>query len=343
MSTQPARTRGDSQVLLELEGLRSHFFTDEGIAPAVDGVSLSVRQGQTLGLVGESGCGKSVTALSIMGLLPNPGRVVAGRVLFRGEDLLRKNDDELRELRGGQIAMIFQEPMTALNPVFTVGSQIVEAIELHTDLDRDAARAHAVAMLGRVGIPKPEQRAHDFPHQLSGGMQQRVMIAMAMSCRPALLIADEPTTALDVTIQAQILDLIGALQSESGMGLLLITHDLAVVAETAQRVAVMYAGKIVEQGDVKDFFRLPLHPYSIGLLRALPGQAGVVQPAPGQRLATIQGIVPNATRFPSGCRFRTRCPLATERCALEEPSLEAAGPGSSHSVACHFPREAQVL
>ncbi|MFT5051177.1 MAG: peptide/nickel transport system ATP-binding protein [Chlamydiales bacterium] len=343
MSTQGSHSSGAPAPLLELLELRTHFFTDEGVARAVDGVSCSVLPGQSLGLVGESGCGKSVTALSIMGLVPRPGRVVAGRVLFQGEDLLLKSEDELRALRGGQIAMVFQEPMTALNPVFSIGSQIIEAIELHTDLDPVAARAHAIAMLRRVGIPNPERRADDFPHQLSGGMQQRVMIAMAISCRPALLIADEPTTALDVTIQAQILDLIRELQVESGMSLLLITHDLAVVAETAQHVAVMYAGKIVEHAAVGDFFERPRHPYSIGLLRALPGRSRANERAAGRRLPTIPGIVPNATRFPSGCRFRTRCPVASERCALEEPSLQAARPASGHAVACHHPEEALGL
>jgi peptide/nickel transport system ATP-binding protein len=260
-------------------------------------------------------------------------------VLFRGEDLLQVDEARMREIRGNEIAMIFQEPMTALNPVFTVGNQIMETVMLHQGLDKQAARAHAIDMLEKVGIPAPEQRVDEYPHQLSGGMRQRVMIAMAMACDPSLLIADEPTTALDVTIQAQILDLIRELQDQEGMSVLLITHDLAVVAETAHHVAVMYAGKVVEYAAVEDLFGKPRHPYTIGLLRSLPDLAGK-----GERLTTIPGMVPSATHFPSGCRFRTRCSLATERCAKEEPLLTPVeGSGAGHALACHHTEEALEL
>ena len=326
--------------LLELKQLKTHFFSEEGTARAVDGVTYTLLEGETLGVVGESGCGKSVTALSVMGLVPQPpGRIVGGQILFRGVDLLGYDEAQMREIRGNEIAMIFQEPMTALNPVFTVGNQIVEAVRLHQGLDRSAARMRAIEMLTRVGIPSPESRVDEYPHQLSGGMRQRVMIAMAMSCDPALLIADEPTTALDVTIQAQILDLMRHLQETEGMSMLLITHDLGVVAETAQHVAVMYAGKVVEYAAADDLFAKPRHPYTIGLLRSLPDMGQI-----GERLETIPGIVPSAFRFPSGCRFRTRCTLASDVCTQEEPPLlpvEGSGPG--HTVACHHLEEAEKL
>ncbi len=319
--------------LLRIEGLRTHFLTDDGVARAVDGVDLTIHAGETLGVVGESGSGKSVTALSIMRLLPSPpARYVGGRVLFRGEDLLAKSDAELRRLRGNDIAMVFQEPMTALNPVFTVGDQLMETVRLHRGYDAARAREHAIQMLTRVGIPAPERRVDEYPHQLSGGMRQRVMIAIAMSCDPALLIADEPTTALDVTIQAQILDLVRELQRSTGTSVMLITHDLGVVAETAHRVAVMYAGKVVEHAPVVALFEDARHPYTRGLLRSLPELA-----RPGERLATIPGVVPSATRFPSGCRFRTRCARASARCAEEEPALVSVAAGSEHTVACHHP------
>ena len=325
--------------LLELRELRTWFHIEEGVAKAVDGVSYALYEGETLGVVGESGCGKSVTALSVMRLVPSPpGRHEGGEILFRGQDLSQKTDEEIRSIRGNEIAMIFQEPMTALNPVYTVGNQIMETVMLHQGLDAEAARAHAIQMLERVGIPSPESRVDEYPHQLSGGMRQRVMIAIAMACDPALLIADEPTTALDVTIQAQILDLIRELQESAGMSVLLITHDLGVVAETAHHVAVMYAGKVVEYATVEELFASPKHPYSIGLFRSLPDLAG-----PGQRLATIPGIVPSATHFPSGCRFRTRCPIATAKCAEEVPSLDALSPDSKHTVACHHLEEAEKL
>lgn len=317
--------------LLEIEGLKTYFHTDEGVAKAVDGVSYAIRPGETLGVVGESGSGKSVTALSILQLLPMPpGRFEGGSIRFRGEELIGAEEERLREIRGNDIAMIFQEPMTALNPVFTVGNQIGETVKLHQGLDDEAARARAIEMLTKVGIPAPEKRVDEYPHQLSGGMRQRVMIAMAMACDPALLIADEPTTALDVTIQAQILDLIKELQEEAGMSVLLITHDLGVVAETAHHVAVMYGGRVVEFGRAKEIFEAPQHPYTVGLLQSLPDLA-----VPGERLVTIPGIVPSATRFPSGCRFRTRCPLATDACAAEVPALVPVEEGAEHTVACH--------
>jgi oligopeptide/dipeptide ABC transporter ATP-binding protein len=327
--------------LLEVSDLQTHFFSDEGVARAVDGISFTLHEGETLGIVGESGCGKSVTSLSIMRLVPNPpGRIVGGKMMFRGRDLVTLSDAEMRRVRGNDIAMVFQEPMMALNPVFTVGNQIMEAVRLHRGLDRHAAREHAIEMLSKVGIPSPESRIDAYPHEMSGGMKQRVMIAMAMSCDPKLLIADEPTTALDVTIQAQILDLIRGLQDSAGMGVLLITHDLGVVAETAHRVAVMYAGKIVEHAPVEDLFEKPRHPYTIGLFRSLPDLA-----KPGERLATIPGIVPAATRFPSGCRFRTRCPLAADVCAaIEPPLMPFGGSGEdAHRVACHRIEEAAKL
>ena len=325
--------------LLELRELRTWFRTDEGTAKAVDGVSYAIHDGETLGVVGESGSGKSVTALSVMRLVPSPpGWVEGGEILFRGESLLSVPDEEFRRIRGNEIAMIFQEPMTALNPVYTVGDQIMEAVMLHRGIGAEEARTHAIDMLRKVGIPSPETRVDNYPHEMSGGMRQRVMIAMAMSCDPSLLIADEPTTALDVTIQAQILDLIRELQQEMGMSVLLITHDLGVVAETAHKVAVMYAGKVVEYASVETLFERPRHPYTIGLFRSLPDLAG-----PGERLVTIPGIVPSANAFPSGCRFRTRCPIATERCAQEVPPLAPLEEGREHTVACHHLEEAEAL
>ena len=305
----------------------------------VDGVNYSILEGETLGVVGESGSGKSVTALSIMQLLPMPpARFEGGRILFRGRNLIGLDDEQMREIRGNDIAMIFQEPMTALNPVFTVGNQIMETVMLHRGVDKAAAREHAIEMLTKVGIPSPKKRVDEYPHQLSGGMRQRVMIAIAISCDPDLLIADEPTTALDVTIQAQILDLIRELQVKARMGVLLITHDLGVVAQTAHHVAVMYAGKVVEYATVEDLFGHPRHPYSIGLFRSLPDLA-----APGERLATIPGSVPSATRFPSGCRFRTRCSIASDKCAADEPPLVPLEAGGKHTVACHHLEEAAKL
>uniref|UniRef100_A0A832I957 ABC transporter ATP-binding protein n=1 Tax=Eiseniibacteriota bacterium TaxID=2212470 RepID=A0A832I957_UNCEI len=317
-----------SAPLLEVRDLKTWFHTDDGVVRAVDGVSFDVRAGETLAVVGESGSGKSVTSLSILRLVPRPpGRYEGGAILFQGRDLLALPEPEMRRLRGKAISMIFQEPMTSLNPVFTCGDQIAEAVRLHEGLDRRAARARAIDMLRLVGIPSPEQRVDEYPHQMSGGMRQRVMIAMALACRPAILIADEPTTALDVTIQAQILELLERLQAELGMAVLLITHDLGVVAETADRVAVMYAGQVVEHADVRALFRRTLHPYTAGLLASRPrlGEAR-------DRLRVIPGQVPNPARFPPGCRFHPRCPLAEERCRRDEPALEAFDDG--HLVRC---------
>jgi peptide/nickel transport system ATP-binding protein/oligopeptide transport system ATP-binding protein len=297
--------------------LQTHFFTDDGVVRAVDGVSYEIFPRETLAVVGESGSGKSVTALSILRLVADPpGKIVGGKVSFQGRDLLALSQAEMRKIRGKEISMIFQEPMTSLNPVYTCGEQIIEAVVLHEGVDRKAARARAIEMLQLVGIPLPEQRVDEYPHQMSGGMRQRVMIAMALACRPAILIADEPTTALDVTIQAQILELLGRLQHELGMAVLLITHDLGVVAETADRVAVMYAGQVVEYCVVDEAFRRTLHPYTAGLLSSLP-KLGVQQ----ERLRVIPGNVPNPARFPSGCRFHPRCPVAQDRCRAQEPPV----------------------
>ena len=303
--------------LLRLEDLRTHFFTDDGVVRAVDGVSFEVREGETLAVVGESGSGKSVTSLSILRLIAEPpGKIVGGRILFRGKNLLELGPRAMRAIRGKEISMIFQEPMTSLNPVYTCGDQIMEALVLHEKLDRKAARARTIEMLKLVGISSPEQRVDEYPHQMSGGMRQRVMIAMALACKPSILIADEPTTALDVTIQAQILELLKHLQDVLGMAVLLITHDLGVVAETADRVAVMYAGQVVEYCDVNAAFKRTLHPYTAGLLDALP-RLGVKQ----ESLRVIPGNVPDPSRFPSGCRFHPRCPVAQQRCRESEPPV----------------------
>ncbi len=314
--------------LLEVRELQTHFFTDDGVVRAVDGVSFAIEPGETLAVVGESGSGKSVTSLSILRLVASPpGRIVGGQIRFRGRDLLALSDAEMRSIRGKEISMIFQEPMTSLNPVYSCGEQILEVLMLHEKLDRPTARARTVDMLRMVGIPSPEQRVDEYPHQMSGGMRQRVMIAMALACRPALLIADEPTTALDVTIQAQILDLLKGLQKELGMAVLLITHDLGVVAETADRVAVMYAGQVVEYCAVRPAFRSTRHPYTAGLLASLPKLG-----AETERLRVIPGNVPNPVRFPSGCRFHPRCPIAVERCRSEVPALRDVGGG--HLARC---------
>jgi oligopeptide/dipeptide ABC transporter ATP-binding protein len=304
--------------LLEVRALETHLFTDDGVGRAVDGVSFAIEAGRTLGMVGESGCGKSMTALSILRLVPSPpGRIVGGEVLYQGRDLLALSEREMRKIRGNEIAMIFQEPMTSLNPVFTVGNQIGEAIELHQKVSRREARERAIEMLRLVEMPEPARRVDEYPHQLSGGMRQRVMIAMALSCNPKLLIADEPTTALDVTIQAQILDLLDSLQQRLGMALLLITHDLGVVAEQADEVVILYAGRIVERASVFDIFARPLHPYTHGLLDSLPKLG-----ARGERLRAIPGSPPPLTRRPSGCHFRDRCPMAIDDCARIDPPLE---------------------
>ena len=313
--------------LLSVEGLQTHFETGEGVLRAVDGVSFSIERGEVLGLVGESGCGKSVTSLSIMRLVPPPGRVAAGRVLFEGEDLLAKDAEAMRRVRGARIAMVFQEPMTSLNPVFSIGDQIASAILAHSDAGRREAWQRTVEMLDLVQIPSPRQRARDFPHQLSGGLRQRAMIAMALGSGPALLIADEPTTALDVTIQAQILDLLRRLQAERGMSVLLITHDLGVVAELCHRVAVIYAGRIVEMAPVTSLFARPLHPYTRGLLQCLPHPSRF-----GQPLASIEGVPPDQRQRSAGCRFAPRCSYAVAACRRDEPTLEEREPG--HFVAC---------
>ncbi|MFN4016280.1 MAG: ABC transporter ATP-binding protein [Reyranella sp.] len=314
--------------LLEVRGLRTHFHTDRGLFRAVDGIDFSVGRGRTVGLVGESGCGKSVTSLSVMGLVASPpGQVEADAILFEGRDILGITADERRRLRGGKMSMIFQEPMTSLNPVHTIGQQIVEAILAHTTLSPQAAKARAIEMLELVRIPSARQRVDDYPHLLSGGMRQRVMIAMALSCEPALLIADEPTTALDVTIQAQILDLLQDLQRRLGMAMLIITHDLGVIAEVADEVVVMYAGKIVESAPVDALFADPQHPYTIGLLGSIPRIE-----VDRERLSTIEGSVPSPNNQPKGCRFAPRCPFADPRCHAEPPPLRDLGP--EHRVAC---------
>jgi peptide/nickel transport system ATP-binding protein len=319
--------------LLQVKNLQTSFFTPEGEVRAIDGVSFEIGEGKTLGLVGESGCGKSVTSLSIMRLIPSPpGKIVGGEIFYRGRDLLRLNNEEMRKIRGNEISMIFQEPMTSLNPVFTVGNQIGEAIRLHQGLGKRETRQKTIDMLRLVKIADPESRVDSYPHQLSGGMRQRVMIAMALSCNPSLLIADEPTTALDVTIQAQILELMKELQQKiGGMALLLITHDLGVVSEQADNVAIMYAGKIVERSSTRAIFNRPFHPYTVGLLNSLPGIGGLKK----KRLDAIPGMVPSPLHLPSGCRFRDRCPRAQEICAQTEPPLEEKEPG--HTVACYFP------
>jgi peptide/nickel transport system ATP-binding protein len=303
--------------LLEVQDLRMVFPVERGEAVAVDGVSFAIDRGRVLGLAGESGSGKSMTALCLLRLAPPPGRITRGRVLLDGRDLLSLPEREMRRVRGAQVAMIFQEPMTALNPVLNVGSQVAEAIALHRPVSRRQAWERAIALLGEVGIPDAARRATDYPHQLSGGMRQRVMIAMAISCEPALLVADEPTTALDVTIQAEILGLLRRLRERYGMALLLITHDLGVVAEQADDVAIMYAGRIVEQAPVAALFESPLHPYTQALLRSMPALG-----RHAERLETIPGQVPSLTRLPSGCAFRDRCPQAIEACAAAVPPLE---------------------
>jgi oligopeptide/dipeptide ABC transporter ATP-binding protein len=319
---------GRSPSLLELRRLRTVFATEEGEVAAVDDVSFTVAPGEVVGLVGESGSGKSVTALSIMGLLPQPpGRIAEGEILFEGKDLVRRPEAAMRRIRGHDIAMIFQEPMTSLNPVFTVGDQIIETLRAHLRLGPRAARDRAIELLARVGIPSPERRVDDYPHQLSGGMRQRAMIAIALACNPKLLLADEPTTALDVTIQAQILDLLRSLQEEFGMAIVMITHNMGVVAECADRVLVMYAGKIVEEAPVDRLFDRPLHPYTEGLLASIPSLE-----EERRRLRTIPGTLPSLAQLPPGCRFAPRCPYAMPDCSRTTPPLFGAAEG--HRVAC---------
>ena len=319
-----------SECLLEIKNLKTYFYTDDGVSKAVDGVDLEIIKGQTLGIVGESGCGKSVTAFSIMRLLTEPpAKIAGGEIFFKGKNLLECDAEEMRMIRGKDISMIFQEPMTSLNPVYKIGDQIAEAIYNHEHISRADAMKRAVEMLIKVEIPSPEQRAGEYPHQLSGGMRQRVMIAMALACNPQLLIADEPTTALDVTVQAQILDLIDNLRKKYEMSVLMITHNLGIIAEVADRVAVMYAGKIMEYAAVKQLFANPKHPYTWGLMRSIPSLDKKVD-----KLETIPGIVPSSLNFPKGCRFHDRCTLADERCLQEQPELLEIEAG--HSVRCWY-------
>jgi oligopeptide/dipeptide ABC transporter ATP-binding protein len=316
--------------LLRIRGLKTVFTTDDGTAAAVDGLDLDVGHGETLGLVGESGCGKSVTALSIMRLIPSPpGEIASGEVVFEGTDLLQLSEAAMRKIRGNDISMIFQEPMTSLNPVFKIEDQIAEVFRVHRDMSRSAAADAAVEMLRKVGIPSPEKRAKEYPHQMSGGMRQRVMIAMALACDPKLMLADEPTTALDVTIQAQILDLMNKIKAEKGTGIILITHDLGVVAETADRVAVMYTGKIVEEAPADKLFSSPQHPYTIGLLESIPRIDETTKSR--SRLHVIKGMVPDMRNLPPGCTFQDRCPEVQEICK-EPPALEKKPSG--HLVRC---------
>jgi len=320
--------KSPAPALLEVRGLRTTFKSERGEVRAVDGVDFRLERGRTLGIVGESGCGKSVTALSIMGLVPQPpGRIAGGEVLFEGEDLLKCAPQRMRDLRGDKLAMIFQEPMTSLNPAFTVGDQVAETILRHRKASPAQARAQAIEMLRRVRIPSPERRALDYPHQLSGGMRQRVMIAMALACNPQLLIADEPTTALDVTIQAQILELMRTLRAELGTAIVLITHDLGVIAELADEVLVMYAGQVIERCAAGRLFAEPQHPYTVGLLGSIP-RLHLEQ----ERLSAIEGFVPDAAALPAGCRFEPRCPFAIDRCREEIPPLAEVSRG--HHAAC---------
>jgi peptide/nickel transport system ATP-binding protein len=320
-----------AEPLLQIRGLKTHFKTDDGMVRAVDGVDLTIDRGETLGVVGESGCGKTVTAMTVLKLIQMPpGRIVEGSILWQGRDLVPLPPDEMRKIRSKEIAIVFQEPMTSLNPVYTVGQQIAEVLRLHEGLNRNDAMDRTVEMLRLVNIPTPERRVRDYPHQFSGGMRQRVMIAMALSCNPQLLIADEPTTALDVTIQAQILDLLAEMKSRLGMAIMLITHAMGVVAETAQRVVVMYAGRVVEEATVAQLFANPLHPYTQGLIRSIPR----IDKGAGKklRLEAIGGVVPSLIEPPPGCRFAPRCKFVTPACTEAMPELRA--PEAGHKVAC---------
>lgn len=307
--------------LVSIKGLKTYFFTEDGVVPAIDGVDFEVRRGETLAIVGESGSGKSVTSLSIMRLIPSPpGKIVEGEITFNGESLLSKTDTEMRRIRGNKISMIFQEPMTSLNPVFRIGNQIAESLVLHQGMNNKQALKEAVRLLEQVGIPDAERRVRQYPHELSGGMRQRVMIAMALACNPELLIADEPTTALDVTIQNQILHLMKELKEKTNTSIILITHDLGVVAEIADRVVVMYAGQVIEQGDVFTIFENPKHPYTVGLLESMPSHKKRTG-----KLKTIEGVVPNPLHLPAGCRFAPRCEYARELCHSEMPDVVTSG------------------
>jgi len=321
-------------MLLEVEQLQTHFRTPDGVVRAVEGLSFGIDAGETVGVVGESGCGKSVTSMSILRLIPEPPGKIAGSIRFESRDLLKLSEQEMRHIRGNEISMIFQEPMTSLNPVLTIGRQIGETLRLHQHLGPRDAEAKATEMLTLVGIPSPERRVREYPHQLSGGMRQRVMIAMALACNPKLLIADEPTTALDVTIQAQILDLMRDLKHRMGSAIMLITHDLGVVAEMAERVVVMYAGRKVEEGPVREIFARPLHPYTQGLLGAVPRLGSSVGTHTRSRLTEIPGLVPSLREPIVGCPFAGRCPLVTDLCRSVAPAIEAKSPG--HQAACHY-------
>ena len=316
-----------SNEVLKISGLKTQFFTSKGVVPAVDGVDISVHAGKAVGLVGESGCGKSMTAMSVMQLIVSPGRIVEGTIELEGENLLDKSKKEMADIRGNRISMIFQEPMTSLNPVYTIGKQVVEAIRQHSDVSKEEAKKRAIDIFRKVGIPEPEKRFNTYPHQLSGGLRQRVMIGMAMVCDPTLMIADEPTTALDVTIEAQILYLMKQLQEERGTAIIMITHNLGVVAESCDYVYVMYAGKIMEQADVFELFKNPRHPYTFGLLNSIPKVTETKEP-----LYTIRGLVPNLLSLPKGCRFCTRCDRAMKICQEYEPDLYDVGGG--HMVRC---------
>jgi peptide/nickel transport system ATP-binding protein/oligopeptide transport system ATP-binding protein len=318
-----------TEPLLQILDLKTYFFTEEGIARAVDGMEVTIHRGQTLGVIGESGCGKSVTALSILQLIPRPpGKIVSGEIRFNGKDLLKTPLSEIRKIRGNDISMIFQEPMTSLNPVYTIGNQIMEPIRLHQGLAKADARIKAIEMLRLVGIPSPDKRVNEYPHQLSGGMRQRAMIAMALSCHPQLLIADEPTTALDVTIQAQILRLIKDIKDEIDMSVMMITHDLGVIAEVSDTVVVAYAGKAVESADVKAIFAHPFHPYTRGLYESIPK----VTDARNRKLTALPGMVPNPLEFPTGCRFHPRCRFCKDVCREQEPKMVPTG--EAHQVRC---------
>ena len=316
-------------LLLQVKDLKTYFYTDDGIVKAVDGIDFTIRKGETLGMVGESGCGKSVSALSILQLVQNPpGKIINGEIWFKGEDLLKKKTEQMRKIRGNDISMIFQEPMTSLNPVYTIGEQISEAIILHQKLNKGNALEKTVEMLKLVGIANPERRVHGYPHELSGGQRQRVMIAMALSCNPDLLIADEPTTALDVTIQAQILELIKKLKDEIGMAVLMITHNLGVIAEVSDHVVVVYAGKAVEYADVTSIFKHPKHPYAMALQKSIPQ----LTDKPGVKLEVIEGNIPDPLALPTGCKFHPRCKFAINICKKKEPELEKIG--DNHIVRC---------
>ena len=319
----------NSQQILEIRDLKTHFFTYHGVIKAVDGVSLTINREEVLGIVGETGCGKSITARSILKLIQDPGRIMDGTIHLDGEDILSKSEKEMQHIRGGKVSMIFQNPLSSLNPIFTIGEQVCHIIRIHQGNDKKAARARALEMFSQVRLPNPNRLLKKYPHELSGGQLQRVMIAMALSCEPDLLIADEPTTALDVTIQAQILTLMLRLKEETRTSILLISHDLGVIAELCDKVAIMYAGKIVELASATDIFNRPLHPYTEGLMSSIPGEG-----KPGDKLETIKGSVPNLIAPPPGCRFHPRCPIAEPVCSRKSPTLTEDQTG--HSVACHL-------